>query len=498
MSTYDTIVIGGGHNGLTAATVLAKKGKNVLLLEKQGKPGGLAVNPNGKVEKAFGGVLYDTSAVRKPIIKELVLEKFGLELTGKRVDAILLGKEGQSLLRTGDIRETASRITEYSQKDADAYIRFQGFIDKITPLLSGLMNEVPPDMKNVGMKELWSLGKKAVGLKLLGNETMLEFLRIAPMCVADYLNEWFETDFLKAGLAAPAVYGSFTGPWSAGTNLNFLIYECLAKEEVLGGGPALISALVKAAESSGVEIRMNSEVTNIIIENGKATGVKIGNELIHAKILLSSCSPKQTMLEWIAPAEVNYDTEVQLNVLRSRGTTAIINLSYDKQVQFNSGGQSGALYRTGNTFDEMERAFDNSKYREYSEHPLLEIRVSEDGKVLNILTHYAPFDLKGGWTDEAKAGLLENVKEELSLYISAQAQLQDAEVISPSEIDQRYGIPGGHIFHAEHAIDQLITRPFPSFMQYKTTIPGLYHCGSGAHPGGGLTCAPGFLAASSL
>jgi len=497
MSVYDVIVIGAGHNGLTAAAALAKRGKSVLLLEKQSKPGGLAIGPSSATDGSSVGVLYDTSTVRTAIIEDLGLEQHGLERTGMRVPVVLLGREGTSLLLSGNNKETSERIGAFSQKDAAAYLKFRAFIDKITPLLSGLMNEVPPNVKDIGLKELWTLGKKALSLKMLGNETMLEFLRIAPMCVADYLNEWFETDFLKAGLAAPALYGSFTGPWSAGTNLNFLLHECLAKEEVKGGGPALINALVKTAESNGVEIRTGSTVTNIVVEGGRATGVMIGAEKIAAKAVMSSCSPKQTMLEWITPAEVNYHTEVQLNVLRSRGTTAIVSMSFDTVVQFRGEGQ-GMVYRTGNSFDEMERAFDSSKYREFSEKPLLEIRVCAEGKTLNILTHYAPFDLKSGWSDQAKAGLLDNVRAELSFYINGQATEVDSEVISPLDIEQEYGIPGGHIYHAEHAIDQLITRPFPSFMQYETSISGLYLCGSGAHPGGGLTCAPGFLAASVL
>ncbi|MBL4658578.1 MAG: NAD(P)/FAD-dependent oxidoreductase, partial [Flavobacteriales bacterium] len=184
MSKHDVIVIGGGHNGLTAATTLAKKGKKVLLLEKEDKLGGLA----------GGSVLSDTSTVRASIIKELGLEKHGVTLKGTRTPVVLLGKEGQGLVINGNKEETAKSIAKFSEKDAAAYLEFHKFLEKITPLLSGLMNELPPDMKDLGIKDVWSLGKKAISLKRLGNETMLEFLRIAPMCVADYLNEWFETD----------------------------------------------------------------------------------------------------------------------------------------------------------------------------------------------------------------------------------------------------------------------------------------------------------------
>jgi phytoene dehydrogenase-like protein len=488
MSTFDIIVIGGGHNGLTAASMLAKRGKRVLLLEKQGQLGGLAA----------AGILADTSLVRASILKELSLEKHGLVLMGSRVPIVLLGKKGQELLISGNHTETSDRIAKVSQHDAAAYLKLRAFLDKVSPIIRSLMNETPPNIQNLDMKEVWSLGKKALGLKMLGNETMLEFLRIAPMCVADYLNEWFETDFLKAGLAAPALYGSFTGPWSAGSNLNFLLYECLAQEEVEGGALALTAALAKAAESHGVEVRTNAEVTEVVIENGVAEGVRVGGEVFRASVIMSSCSPKQTMLDRVNPTELNLDTEMQLNGLRSRGTTAIVNITFDQEVRFSKGEEHNALYRTGSSFDEMEKAFDNSKYREYSQHPLMEIRVATDKKAVNIMVHYAPYDLEGGWTDQAKAGLLDNVIRELNQYMNKDAGIVDSEVISPKDIEEYFGIPGGHIYHAEHAIDQLITRPFPSFMQYKTSVPGLYHCGSGAHPGGGLTCAPGYLAASTL
>jgi len=488
MSTFDIIVIGGGHNGLTAASMLAKRGKRVLLLEKQGQLGGLGA----------AGILADTSLVRASMLKELGLEKYGLVLKGARVPIVLLGKERQELLISGNHTETSERIAKVSQHDAVAYLRLRTFLDKVSPLIRSLMNETPPNIQNLGMKEVWNLGKKALGLKMLGNETMLEFLRIAPMCVADYLNEWFETDFLKAGLAAPALQGSFTGPWSAGSNLNFLLYECLAQEEVEGGALALIGALVKAAENFGVEVRINTEVTEVVVENGAAVGVRVGGEVLRAGVIMSSCSLKQTMLDRVNPTELNLDTEMQLNGLRSRGTTAIVNITFDQEIWFGKGEEHNAVYRTGNSIDEMEKAFDCSKYREYSQHPLMEVRVSKDRKAANIMVHYAPYDLEGGWTDQAKVGLLDNVIRELNQYMNNDASIVASEVISPKDIEECFGIPGGHIYHAEHAIDQLITRPFPSFMQYKTSVPGLYHCGSGAHPGGGLTCAPGYLAASTL
>ncbi len=273
---YDIVVIGGGHNGLTTATLLAKKGKKVLLVEKRPILGGIAAGEEFHPGYRTNGLLHDTTGVRRKVVESLQLEEYGLELAGKRPSVVLLSKEGEGLHLTGTLEKDIEEISKFSKKDSEAYIRYRQFIQKISPFIYPLLNEVPPDLVKLGVGELLALGKKTISLRKLGKKTMLELMKVAPMCVADFLNEYFETDFLKAGLASRAIYGSYTGPWSSYTTLNLLLWECCARDQVIGGPQALITALEAAARESGVEIRTGNAAQNILLDtSGKVNGVRL-------------------------------------------------------------------------------------------------------------------------------------------------------------------------------------------------------------------------------
>ncbi|PCJ87552.1 MAG: hypothetical protein COA57_04515 [Flavobacteriales bacterium] len=498
MNRFDVIVIGAGHNGLTTAAMLAKKGRQVLVVEKRDIIGGIAAGEQFQAGHHSVGLLHDTSGVRNSVIRELQLEKYGLKTTGQRSPYALLSKNGEGITITSDAQATSQQIAKFSQKDADAYMEYSVFINKISPFINGLMNEVPPNITNITDRELLKLAKKGWSLRKLGKKTMLEFLHVAPMCIADFLNERFETDFIKAGIGAPALYGGFVGPWSAGTALNLLIRECTANQQVLGGPAALVTALEKAAKSNGVEIRTNAEVARIKLDNGRVDGVELkGGEVIEASKVATSCSPFETFLSLIVPNEINYKLEHGITHFRARGTTAKVNLALSQPLQFKCDFENIKFARTGNSFDEMEKAFDAIKYRQFSEEPILDIHISEN--TASVLVHFAPYDLEGGWNPEQNEKLYQNVIRSLEQYCSnASEAITGKEILSPLDLEQRYNLPNGNIYHGEHAIDQLITRPIPSCMQYRTPIQGLYLCGSGSHPGGGITCAPGYLAASVI
>jgi phytoene dehydrogenase-like protein len=338
---------------------------------------------------------------------------------------------------------------------------------------------------------------------------MMEFLKVAPMSVADFLNEKFETNFLKAGIAGPAIYGSYTGPWSSYTTLNLLMWECTANESILGGPQALISALEKAAKDAGVEIRTNAEIDKITLDaNRKVSGVKLVNgEEILTPIVTSSCTPQVTFYELLMPNHISYSLEHAIKHYRSRGTTAKVNLAVNKLVNFN--GVSGVEFaRTGNSFDEMERAFDPVKYRKFSDEPILDIHIPSventslapaGHSVVSIVVHFAPHHFDEGWSEKTKERLLNNVINTLTPYApDIASSVVACEVLSPVDLENRYSLTNGHIFHGEHAVDQLITRPIPSCARYATPIDGLYLCGSGSHPGGGITCMPGYLGAKMI
>lgn len=508
---YDIIVIGGGHNGLTTATLLAKKGKKVLLVEKRPILGGIAAGEEFHPDYRTNGLLHDTSGVRKKVVESLQLEKYGLKLAGRRPSVVLLSKEGEGLHLTGTLEKDVEEISKFSKKDSEAYIRYRQFIEKISPFIYPLLNEVPPDLVKLGVGELLALGKKAISLRKLGKKTMLELMKVAPMSVADFLNEYFETDFLKAGLAGPAIYGSYTGPWSSYTTLNLLLSECCARDQVIGGPHALIRALEAAATDAGVEIRTGIAAQKILLDSaGKVKGVLFENrEEETAPAVAASCTPHETFMNLLQPNEISYEVEQGITHYRSRGTTAKVNLALNEPLQFKfNSSDEIELARTGNTFDEMEKAFDSVKYRRMSDEPILDIHIPtssnpdlapEGHSVVSILVHYVPHHFDAGWTVGEKKKLGDRVVKTLEGYTKGlKASIISQEVLSPVDLEERYGLTNGHIFHGEHAVDQLITRPVPSCARYGTPISGLYLCGSGTHPGGGITCAPGALAAEVI
>ena len=508
---YDIIIIGGGHNGLTAAAIMAGKGKKVLLLEKRPILGGIAAGEEFHPGYKTNGLLHDTSCVRTGLIQGLKLEQFGLAIEPNRPTIALLSKAGEVLHLSADVKEAAAEIARVSKKDAEAYLEYRAFIDQIKGFVQSLVNEIPPDLVNLGTSDILTLGKKGFALKRLGKKTMLEFMKVAPMSVADFLDEKFETDFLKAGLAGPSIYASYTGPLASYTTLNLLLWECCAKVNVKEGAQALVMALEKAARAAGVEIRTNAAVEKILLnDHGVVEGIRImGGEEVSSAIVASSCTPKETFFNLLAANEIEYPLENSIRHYRSRGTTAKINLALNKTLAFKgSSDRSIEFARTGNSILEMEKAFDSIKYRQFSNEPILDVHIPsvsdpslapEGHSVVSILVHFAPYHFDAGWNEEQKEKLSEAVLSTLEQYAPDVRKLLVAqEVLSPLDLETRYGLTNGHIYHGEHAVDQMITRPIPSCARYATPIPGLYLCGSGAHPGGGITCGPGALGAQMI
>lgn len=506
--SYDVIVIGAGHNGLSTAIELGRNGKKVVVLEKLRHAGGLAGAYEFHDGFVANGVLHDTSCFQNTLTRGFNLEQHGLRLSGNRPPVAILSKNGDSIVLQPDAKRTFEAIAKYSEKDAKAYLEYRDFIKKIRGFVTGLLYEKQPDLTKINFQTTLYALMKGLGLKRMGKETMLEFLKVAPMSVADFLNERFDTDFLKAGLAMPALLGSFTGPWSSYTTTNLLLWECASEENIIGGPGNLIESLEKAAEKYGVEIKTNSEVSEISLnESGNVEGVALTNgEQISATIVAASCSPRETFFRMIPSNEVGPSLEAEITNLRCRGTTAKINLALDRNIQWKFEiDENVNFFRTGNSIDEIERAFDFVKYGAYSEDPVLEIyipskenpSVAPDGhEVVSILAQYVPRELKGGWTDAEKEKLCDRIIHTLSKFtLGLEESIISKEILTPLDIEDRFNISGGNILHLEHAMDQIIGRPVPSCSQYKTPISGLFLCGSGSHPGGGITCAPGVLAA---
>lgn len=504
--SYDVIIIGAGHNGLAAAARLAGKGRKTLVLEARDIVGGIAAGEEFHKGYRSPGLLHDTSQLAPEVVKELKLEQHGLSFEDHKPSIFAPSSKGPGIYLHHDADKADAEIGSLSPKDAEAYHQYRAFLTKISPVVRDLLLDLPADVDTIGFSEMLRLAGKGWAMKRLGQKEMFEMLRIPVMCVADWIAEWFETDLLKAALAGPAVYGTFTGPWSPGNNLNLLLHECRMGNPVKGGAPALVEALEKAAKSSGAEIRTKAKVKRIVLENDAVKGVMLEDgETLKAKTVLSSCDPKQTFLDFIEPILLNRRMEHAMEKYRMRGTTAKVHLACEKPLKFACRPDLQPLRaRTGEHLDDLERAYDAVKYGQFSENPVLDILADPTGapqgcQTVSILVHFAPYHLKGGWNADQREKLGEAVMNVFKRYApETAASVVGSEVLTPADLETRYGLTEGHIHHGEHSIDQLLIRPDFSCSNHKTPIEGLYLCGSGAQPGGDLTGMPGLMAAKRV
>jgi phytoene dehydrogenase-like protein len=336
-------------------------------------------------------------------------------------------------------------------------------------------------------------------------------MRVAPMCVADYLNELFQNPLLVEGLAAPAVISTWAGPWSAGTNTNLLLNEASHGREIVGGPAALIAALDKAARANGAEIRTGVEVTRIRVDKNRAQGVTLQNgESVDAPIVIVTSDPKRAFLDLIAPGTLPIRIEDEYRRIRMRGTAAKIHLALDGPLELAARpGQKFEHIRIGGGhIDDLERAFDAVKYKENSKQPHLEIRVPtvadpalapQGQHVVSILASYVSHDVKGGWTNQRRVNLMEAVLSTLERHApGVRKRILGQELLTPADLEVKYALTGGQLHHGELALDQmLVLRPTPSAARYATSVAGVFLGGSGSHGGGGVNIAPGVLAATA-
>lgn len=504
---WDAIVFGGGHNGLITATLLAQAGRKTLLCEARENLGGLAAAHEFHPGFRTIGIDHDSSQLRPWLVDKLQLKQHGLELRAESLPVFSPAPagEGPGLLLHRDPQAAAEELGS----DAESYAEFRDFLGRIGPFARKTLDRVPADLSEKRISDLWDLGRTAIGLRLLGRKDMMELFRIGPMCVADWLAEWFEGDRLRALLAAPAVYGGFTGPWSPGTNANLLLYESFATPGAVGDGPALVVALERAARAAGVEIRTGTRVDAIEVDSGRATAVTIAGESLVASAVVAACSPKHALLDLVEPTYLSLRLDNGIRNFRTRGTTAKVHLALTGYPRFAARPELQAAHiRLAEGIDPLEQAFDPIKYRRVGQDLSLDIRVptvedpslAPDGHhVLSIGVHWVPYEVEGGWSEEGRQALRDTVVQRLESYAPGVGSLvAGSEVITPLDLEREHGVSGGQIHHGEHGLDQIFVRPTPECARYATPIEGLYLSGGGSYPGGGITGAPGALAAERI
>jgi len=490
---YDVVIIGGGHNGLVAACYLAKGGLKTLVLERR--------------ENVGGGAELDHAA--GPFSPQVVAD-LGLKLKfiTPKVRVVALSDDGRSLcIYNNDVAATVKEIEKFSTKDAKIYPDFVESFGRIGRVLAPLCLMTPPSIDQPSKADVWQLGKIGLAFRKLGKKDEYRLLRWGPMAVADLASEWFETELLRATVAARGIHGAFAGPWSAGTSLG-LLWQSAMDGSAIGpstfvkdGMVALAQALGDAATSAGAELRTGAEVARI--ENGKVV-LRDGEE-IEARAVVSNADPRTTFLKLVDPVELDPNFLLKMRNYRAPGTVAKINLTLSQLPNFKGVDDetklSGRIH-IGPEIDYLERAFDASKYGDFSREPYLDItvRAREDKHVMSIHAQFAPYKLKeGDWTTR-RDELADVVVDRISDYAPNLNDLIVArEVITPLDLEQTYGLNGGHIHHGEQTLDQFFTfRPLIGWAQYRTPLKHLYLCSAGTHPGGGLTGLPGANAAREI
>ena len=516
---YDAIVIGGGHNGLTAAAYLARAGKKVLVLEKRYVLGGAAVTEEVFPGFKFSVCSYVVSLLKPNIIRELMLPKFGLELLP--LESTFTPFENDYLIRTADADETYREIYRHSAKDAETYSRFGPLMSQIGMAVRPILETIAPNAIRPSFSDLSSTKKLFDHLKTLSDEQFQYLTKLMTMSSADFLDEWFEFEPLKATMSASGIIGTFMGPRSPGSAYVMLHHYMGDIDGAFrawgfqrGGTGEVSMAIARSAEHFGAEILTEAPVQKVLVKNGRAKGVVMENgDEYNSNIVISGLDPKVTFLNLLDENDLPSDFVKDINNFRIRGSSGKVNLALDGLPDFSALPGSGHHLRgaisISPNYDHLEKAYDDAKYGNFSESPYMDIilpsvldpDMAPSGKhVMSCFVQYAPYNIKGGWNDDKREAFGDAVINTIAKYApNIKDIILHRQVLTPADLESTFGLTEGNIFHGELTLQQLFAlRPAVKWADYSTPIKNYFQCGSGTHPGGGITGSPGEMAAKKI
>ena len=503
---FDAIVVGAGHNGLVCSALLAKAGKSVLVLEANEQVGGAAVTrefTEGYSVSACAHLLYQ---LQPEVRKEL---KLATRLASEDMTTIALGDDGKH------VRLRTDSVDGVSDEDAEQYRSFRKRMTRFSNLLRRYFNKTPPRLGTSDFKDLMALAQLGLDVRMLGKAEMEALLRLIFMNIHDEVTERFENPLLKGAISLDAVLGTHLGPRSPNTILTYL-YRLAGdngRTGVPAGGMGSVSNdLARAARTAGATIRTGMPVKRIIIENGRAAGVETeSGERFDGLMVISNADPKTTVMKLIGAKHAETGFARRISHLRAKGNAAKLHLALDGLPTIEGLSKKDFGERIVIAPDEhyVERAFNPAKYGESSPNPVIEITfpsfrdetLAPTGKhVMSAVVQYAPYGLKGGWNEEAKANFMKAILSTLAKYMpDLEQRITASELMTPADIESEFHMTGGHWHHAELTLDQfLFVRPVNGAEQYQLPIDGVYLCGAGAHPGGGVSGAAGRNAARAI
>ncbi len=518
---YHAIIVGGGHNGLVTAAYLAGAGRRVLVLESRELVGGCAVTeeiwPGYRVSTAS----YLASLMQEKVVRELELEKFGYKVDAKDPAFFSPFPDGRYMFMWQDRAKTLAEIAKFSTKDAEAYPKYEAYLEKLAIVVESLLLVTPPEFPpgpGDFLDYLRLLGK----LRGLSKAEIVGMVKIFKQSAAELLDEWFESEQLKVTLATDGVIGANGGPRSPGT-AYILMHHCMGGVTghrglwgfVRGGMGGVSNAIADSAKARGAEIRTNAPVSKILVNNhGRATGVQLeSGEEIRGNIIASNLDPKRTFLKLLDEQTLPAEFVTGIRRFRVEGTSLKMNLALRGVPSFTAlpgpGPQHGATMHICPSVEYIEHAWDDAKYGRPSRSPLIEMTMPtmydkslapEGHHIMGIFLQYAPYTLKGTTWEAEREPYSQRILDCIEEYCpNIRDIVVNYQTLSPWDLEQRFGIAGGNIFHGEMSVDQMfVMRPLAGYADYRTPIRGLYLCGSGAHPGGGVMGAPGHNCAREI